>query len=91
MATYDEICKATNYAWGEFETALKRELGDDFDAEEFWNIAGSGICKVNDYVMQATSFGVNCPNCNATLDNEDEINSDGTCWNCENTQDVSVV
>lgn len=70
---------------------LKKELGDDFDAEEFWNIAGSGICKVNDYVMQATNFGVSCPTCNATLDNEDEINSDGTCWDCENTSDVSVV
>ena len=42
------------------------------------------------YVMQATNFGVNCPNCNATLDNEDEINSDGTCWDCDNTSDVSV-
>lgn len=41
--------------------------------------------------MQATDFGVNCPNCNATLDNEDEINSDGTCWDCENTSDVSVL
>ena len=90
MATYDEICKATNYAWGEFETALKRELGDDFDTKLFWSIADSSICKVDDYVMQATNFGVNCPNCNATLDNEDEINSDGTCWYCDNTSDVSV-
>ena len=91
MATYDEICKATKSAWDEFETTLKKELGDDFDAKSFWNIADSGICKVDDYVMQATDFGVNCPNCNATLDNEDEINSDGTCWDCENTSDVSVV
>ena len=83
MATYDKICEATEYAWSEFETALKKELGDDFDDNSFWNIADSGICKVNDYVMQATSFGVSCPNCNATLDNEDEINSDGTCWDCE--------
>ena len=91
MATYDKICEATSKAWSEFETSLKRELGDDFDAKLFWNIADSGICKVNDYVMQSTSFGVSCPNCNATLDNEDEINSDGTCWDCENTSDVSVV
>ena len=91
MATYDEICKATNYAWGEFETALKRELGDDFDAKSFWNMADSGICKVDDYVMQATDFGVNCPSCGERLDNEDEINSDNTCWNCDNTSDVSVV
>ena len=91
MATYDEICKATNYAWGEFETALKRELGDDFDAKSFWNIADSGICKVDDYVMQATDFGVSCPSCGERLDNEDEINSDNTCWNCDNTSDVSVV
>ena len=91
MATYDEICKATNYAWGEFETALKRELGDDFDAKSFWNIADNGICKVDDYVMQATDFGVNCPSCGERLDNEDEINSDNTCWNCDNTSDVSVV
>ena len=91
MATYDEICKATNYAWGEFETALKRELGDDFDAKSFWNIADSGICKVDDYVMQATDFGDNCPSCGERLDNEDEINSDNTCWNCDNTSDVSVV
>ena len=91
MATYDEICKATNYAWGEFETALKRELGDDFDAKSFWNIADSGICKVDDYVMQATDFGVNCPSCGERLDNEDEISSDNTCWNCDNTSDVSVV
>ena len=85
MATYDEICKATKSAWDEFETTLKKELGDDFDAKSFWNIAGSGIRKVNDYVMQATDFGVNCHNCSATLD------SDGTCWNCDNTSDVSVV
>ena len=83
MATYDEICKATNYAWGEFETALNRELGEDFDYKEFWNIADSSICKVNDYVMQATDFGVNCHSCGERLDNEDEINSDGTCWDCE--------
>ena len=24
-------------------------------------------------------------------DNEDEINSDNTCWHCDNTSDVSVV
>ena len=91
MATYDDICVATNCAWGEFETALKRELGEDFDAKSFWNIADSGICKVNDYVMQATDFGVNCPSCGERLDNEDEINSDNTCWHCDNTSDVSVV
>lgn len=90
MATYDEICESIKYAWDSFETTLKEELGDDFYSKEFWNIADSSICKVDDYVMQATSFGVNCPNCNATLDNEDEINSDGTCWDCENTSDVSV-
>ena len=86
MVTYDEICKATNYAWGEFETALKRELGEDFDYKEFWNIADSSICKVGDYVMQATNFSVNCPSCGERLDNEDEINSDGTCWNCEDSK-----
>ena len=91
MVTYDEICKATNYAWGEFETALKRELGDDFDTKLFWNIADNGICKVDDYVMQATNFGVNCPSCGELLDVEDEINSDNTCWHCDNTSDVSVV
>ena len=91
MATYADVCVATNCAWGEFETALKRELGEDFDAKSFWNIADSGICKVNDYVMQATDFGVNCPSCGERLDNEDEINSDNTCWHCDNTSDVSVV
>ena len=91
MATYDEICKATKSAWDEFETTLKKELGDDFDAKSFWNIADSGICKVDDYVMQATDFGVNCPSCGERLDNADEINSDNTCWNCDNTSDVSVV
>ena len=91
MATYDKICEAIKHAWDSFETTLKEDLGEDFNSKEFWNIADSSICKVDDYVMQATSFGVNCPNCNATLDNEDEINSDGTCWDCENTQDVSVV
>ena len=91
MATYGDICIVINYAWGEFETALKRELGDDFDANWFWNIADSGICKVNDYVMQATDFGVNCPSCGERLDNEDEINSDNTCCYCDNTLDVSVV
>lgn len=91
MATYDEICKATNYAWGEFETALKRELGEDFDYKEFWNIADSSICKVDDYVMQATDFGVNCHSCGEQLDNEDEINYDNTCCYCDNTSDVSVV
>lgn len=91
MATYDKICEATKNAWNSFETTLKEELGGDFDSKEFWNIADSSICKVDDYVMQATDFGVNCPNCNATLDNEDEINSDGTCWDCDNTSDVSVV
>ena len=91
MATYDEICEAIKYAWSSFETTLKEELGEDFDVKSFWNIADSSICKVDDYVMQATDFGVNCPSCNATLDYEDEINSDGTCWDCENTSDVSVV
>ena len=91
MATYDEICKATKSAWDEFETALKRELGEDFDTKLFWNIADSGICKVNDYVMQATDFGVNCPSCGERLGNEDEINSDNTCWHCDNISDVSVV
>ena len=43
------------------------------------------------YVMQATNFGVNCPSCGERLDNEDEINSDNTCWHCDNTSDVSVV
>ena len=83
MATYDEICKATKSAWDEFETTLKRELGEDFDAKLFWNIADSGICKVDDYVMQATDFGVNCPSCGKRLDNEDEINPDNTCWCCD--------
>lgn len=86
MATYGKICEAIKCAWSSFETTLKEELGEDFDYKEFWNIADSGICKVEDYVMQATSFGVNCPNCNATLDNEDEINSDGTCWDCEDSK-----
>ena len=90
MATYDKICEATSKAWGEFETAIKKEIGDDFDAKLFWNIADSGICKVDDYVMQATDFGVNCPSCGERLDNEDEINSDNTCWHCENTQGVLV-
>ena len=83
MASYDDVCVATNCAWGKFETALKKELGDDFDAKSFWNIADSGICKVNDYVMQATDFGVNCPSCGKRLDNEDEINPDNTCWCCD--------
>ena len=91
MATYNEICEAIKYAWSSFETTLKEELGEDFNSKEFWNIADSSICKVDDYVMQATDFGVNCPSCNATLDNEDEINSDGTCWHCDNTSDISVV
>ena len=91
MATYDEICEAIKYAWSSFETTLKEELGKDFNYKEFWNIADSSICKVDDYVMQATDFGVNCPNCGERLDNEDEINSDNTCWHCDNTSDVSVV
>lgn len=91
MANYDKICGATSKAWSEFETALKKELGDDFDAKLFWNIADSDICKVNDYIMQATDFGVNCPSCGERLDNEDEINSDNTCCYCDNTSDVSVV
>ena len=91
MATYDKICEATSKAWGEFEASLKKELGDDFDAKSFWSIADSSICKVDDYVMQATDFGVNCPSCGERLDNEDEINSDNTCWHCDNTSDVSVV
>ena len=41
--------------------------------------------------MQAADFGVNCPSCGERLDNEDEINSDNTCWLCDNTSDVSVV
>ena len=28
------------------------------------------------YVMQDVDFGVSCPNCNATLDNEDENEDD---------------
>ena len=57
-----------------------------------WSEFETSIKKeLDDYVMQATDFGVNCPNCNATLDDEDEINSDGTCWDCEKTSDVSVV
>ena len=91
MATYDKICEATSKAWGEFEAVLKKELGEDFDVKLFWNISDSGICKVDDYVMQATDFGVNCPSCGERLDNEDEINSDNTCWHCDNTSDVSVV
>ena len=91
MATYDEICEAINYAWSSFETTLKEELGKDVNYKEFLNIADSGICKVGDYVMQATDFGVNCPSCGERLDNEDEINSDNTCWHCDNTSDVSVV
>ena len=91
MATYDEICEAIKYAWGSFETTLKEELGEDFNYKEFWNIADSSICKVDDYVMQATDFGVNCTSCGERLDNEDEINSDNTCWHCDNTSDVSVV
>lgn len=83
MATYDEICKATKSAWDEFETTLKRELGEDFDAKLFWSMADSGICDVDDYVMQATDFGVNCPSCGKRLDNEDEINPDNTCWCCD--------
>ena len=90
MASYDDIYKATKYAWDEFEIALKRELGGDFDAKLFWNIADSGICKVDDYVMQATDFGVNCPICGERLDNEDEINPDNTCWHCDTSSDVSV-
>ena len=82
MATYDEICKATKSAWDEFETTLKRELGDDFDVKSFWNIADSGICKVDDYVMQATDFSVNCPSCGERLDNEDELQGIG-CINCD--------
>ena len=35
-------------------------------------------------------IGVNCPSCGERLDNEDEINSDNTCWHCDNTSDVSV-
>ena len=91
MATYDNIRDAIKYAWDSFETTLKEELGEDFNSKEFWNIADSGICKVDDYVMQATDFGVNCPSCGERLHNEDEINSDNTCWHCENTSDVSVV
>ena len=46
-----------------------------------WSEFETSIKKeLDDYVMQATDFGVNCPNCNATLDDEDEINSYGTCW-----------
>ena len=46
---------------------MKEELGEDFNYKEFLNIADSSICKVDDYVMQATDFGVNCPNCGERL------------------------
>lgn len=81
MATYAEICGATQRAWKMFESTLMMELGEDFSSREFFNIADSAICKVVDYVMQATNFEVNCPTCNTRCDNEDEINEDGTCWN----------
>ena len=70
MATYDKICEAIKHAWDSFETTLKEELGEDFYTEGFWDITDSSICKVNDYVMQATNFGVSCPNCGEQLDNE---------------------
>ena len=82
MATYDEICEAIKHAWDNFEATLKEELGEDFDTEEFWNIGDGGICKVDDYVMQATDFGVNCPSCGERLDNEDELQGIG-CVNCD--------
>ena len=72
MATYDEICGATQRAWKMFESTLMMELGEDFSSREFFNIADSAICKVDDYVMQATNFGVNCPTCNTRCDNEGE-------------------
>lgn len=83
MASYDEIQDATSRAWRSFESMLMLELGEDLDSKTFWNIADSSICRVNDYVMQATDFGVECPSCGSELDNEDEINSDGTCCYCE--------
>lgn len=87
MATYDEICGATQRAWKMFESTLMMELGEDFSSRGFFNIADSAICKVDDYVMQATNFRVNCPTCNTRCGNEDEINEDGTCWNCEGEED----
>ena len=83
MATYNEIKTAIEYAWEAFSESLERELGDDYSDVTFYNLADSVIVKIDDYVMQATDFGVNCPSCNERLDNEDEINEDDTCWSCE--------
>lgn len=91
MAKFDEIQNATNKAWNSFEETLVHLLGDDFNSTTFYNIADSSIANVDDYVMQATSFTTNCPSCGHDLDNEDEINSDDTCWYCESSSDVSVV
>ena len=82
MAKYNEIVNATNKAWNSFEETLSHLLGDDFDARYFYNIADSAICKVDDYVMQATNFGVECPSCGSSLDNEDELQGIG-CINCD--------
>ena len=76
------IVNATNKAWAEFEKSLQRELGNDFDARSFWNIADSYTCRIDDYVMQATNFGVECPSCGSSLDNEDELQCIG-CINCD--------
>ena len=80
MATYDEIQDATNKAWNSFVDTLNHFLDDDFDESSFYNIADNGICKVSDYVMQASSFGVTCPSCETELDNEDEFIGDGCCY-----------
>ena len=59
--------------------------------EEFDDVEYASDVKCDDYIMQATDFGVNCPSCGERLDNEDDINHDNTCWHCDNTSDVSVI
>lgn len=82
MARFSDIESATISAWNKFSEELEHKLGEDYDEELFFRIADSSVAKVDDYVMQATDFGVNCPSCGERLDNEDDLQGTG-CIHCD--------
>lgn len=80
MATFDKIAAETRVAWAKFAEHLEVTLAGDFNRDQFFHLVDT--CKVDDYVMQATDFGVNCPSCGVRLDNEDDLQGIG-CINCD--------
>jgi len=80
VATFEKIAAETRVAWEKFAEHLKVTLSGDFDRNQFFNMVDT--CKVDDYVMQATDFGVNCPSCGERLDNEDDLQGTG-CIHCD--------